>query len=422
MRFSMELSDIVPPHLSEPLYNSIGNSLTPYFEWNSVENAVFYTLQIALDSDFNSLVTSQNNIYLTSYQIPSENPLDSLTLYYWRVRAVDEFGNESFWSKVWNFGTLGNLPAPELVSPLNGNTDVRNFTSLIWDSVFGAGEYIVQISSDNNFDNIIFSDTTTENSSVFSGLSLQTEYWWRVLASYEGSSSFWSEYWSFTTGSIVLIGTETTYNSPYDYPAPFGRWDGSTRHQLLITSEELIAAGASTGLITKLYFDVFAANSIDALNDFTIKLKPTLQTTLTEFEYENWTTCFIAVPSYQPIDGLNSFEFQTPFEWDGISNLLVETCFYSPFALNIRNASHYYSATPSNSVAWYNGGSDLCVLNPVPTTNFSNLRPNIWFEFDISNIPTPELISPLNNSIENPINILFDWDDIENVVSYTLEL
>ena len=53
-----------------------------------------------------------------------------------------------------------------------------------------------------------------------------------------------------------VIGTGTINNGLYDYPAPYGNWYWSARHQILIRADELIAAGLSAGPINTLSFDV----------------------------------------------------------------------------------------------------------------------------------------------------------------------
>ncbi len=54
----------------------------------------------------------------------------------------------------------------------------------------------------------------------------------------------------------LTIGTGNIQNGATDYPAPYGNWYWSARHQLLIPASELIAAGLTAGNITTLAFDV----------------------------------------------------------------------------------------------------------------------------------------------------------------------
>ena len=74
-----------PSKLTAPLYNEVGLSLSPSFNWTSVSNADSYTLQIATTTNFSSIVQSINNITLLPYLLST--PLVENTIYYWRVLA-----------------------------------------------------------------------------------------------------------------------------------------------------------------------------------------------------------------------------------------------------------------------------------------------------------------------------------------------
>lgn len=52
------------------------------------------------------------------------------------------------------------------------------------------------------------------------------------------------------------IGTGTVTNSPTNYPAPYGNWYWSARHQILYRASELTAAGLSAGNINSLSFNI----------------------------------------------------------------------------------------------------------------------------------------------------------------------
>lgn len=54
----------------------------------------------------------------------------------------------------------------------------------------------------------------------------------------------------------VTIGNGTILNTETTYPAPYGNWYWSARHQLLYRASELLAAGLSAGNIDSLAFDI----------------------------------------------------------------------------------------------------------------------------------------------------------------------
>ncbi len=56
MRFTMDISGILPPQLVEPINNSLGNPVTPFFDWNDVIGATSYSFQVSTTADFTNIV------------------------------------------------------------------------------------------------------------------------------------------------------------------------------------------------------------------------------------------------------------------------------------------------------------------------------------------------------------------------------
>ncbi len=100
--FTME-SDAPPvPALLLPENGARQNS-QPSFSWGSVidPSGATYTLQIATDDSFNTLLLEKVGLTQAQYKLTREEGLhstDSDAPYYWRVRAVDGASNESVWS------------------------------------------------------------------------------------------------------------------------------------------------------------------------------------------------------------------------------------------------------------------------------------------------------------------------------------
>lgn len=92
------------PVLNSPLNNSTGISLSPMLDWEDVNAAMFYHLQVAADSGFSDLVINQNWFSVTHFTIPV-SVLNNGIRYYWRVSASNINGIGD-WSEIWNFRTL----------------------------------------------------------------------------------------------------------------------------------------------------------------------------------------------------------------------------------------------------------------------------------------------------------------------------
>jgi len=79
-----------------------------YFDWEDVDDlsGVTYTLQVASDADFTTIVLENKGLIYSEYTITKEEklePTEKKTPYYWRVKAVDGASNESGWTPPWLF-------------------------------------------------------------------------------------------------------------------------------------------------------------------------------------------------------------------------------------------------------------------------------------------------------------------------------
>ena len=74
-----------------------------YFDWENVDDpsGVTYTLQIATDVDFNTVVLEKEDLTSSEYFITEGEvllPTMKEAPYHWKVKAVDGAFNESEWS------------------------------------------------------------------------------------------------------------------------------------------------------------------------------------------------------------------------------------------------------------------------------------------------------------------------------------
>lgn len=182
--------------------------------------------------------------------------------------------------------------------------------------------------------------------------------------------------------SQITMGTGTTVNSTTSYPAIYGNWYRNTRHQILYRAAELLAAGVQPGKISSISWNVTQINGTTTYPDFTIKMKCTTATDLssTAFDQVGLSQVFYA-PSVNVTTGWNTYSFPVAYEWDGVSNLLIDVC-NSQTPSYTQNSSSPYSITPFISVRWYN--ADPTVACPIATGNSyapnNTYRPNIRFE------------------------------------------
>jgi gliding motility-associated-like protein len=159
--------------------------------------------------------------------------------------------------------------------------------------------------------------------------------------------------------SVVNVGTATTYQNgtASQYPSPYGNFYKSAHHQFLIHASELIGQVPSGGQIKSIAFDVRTNNSGSALSNFTIKMACVHDDSLTgRFIALNSLTTVYTAASYLPVSNWNVHNFPVPYDWDGVSNIVVDVCYVNNSNGSI-NPKMYYTTTPFQSV-WCTYGND----------------------------------------------------------------
>ena len=174
---------------------------------------------------------------------------------------------------------------------------------------------------------------------------------------------------------LKTVGSGLTSNSSSGYPAPYGNFYWGAKNQFLFLASELSAAGLVAGNITSLAFNATNLNASAALTNYNMAIATTTVTSLTSFTTAGLTTYFTS-PSYVPILGMNTHTLSTPYVWDGVSNIIIETCFNN--ASFTSNVSLTQSTVGFTSSVYYRADiGTVCSAPGAPTT--STLRPNISF-------------------------------------------
>jgi hypothetical protein len=129
-----------------------------------------------------------------------------------------------------------------------------------------------------------------------------------------------------TFGTAQLSGTAVT-STQFNTKSPYYRNFENRRTQYLVRATELNAQNFNT-LLQSIAFTVTAAPSVNPnnMNGYTIRLANTTNTDATA-QYTGAMTTVFGPVNYSPVVGLNTHTFSTPFNWDGVSNLLIEICF-----------------------------------------------------------------------------------------------
>lgn len=156
-----ELLDPITPTLLSPADGA--NILLPnYLEWEYMDDAMGYQLEIAYDKAFEDIIAVvpvDTNLFFTQPLVE----INGDTVYYWRVSA-QVANRESRYSEVRSF--TGDLFS--VTSPINGGIEVSVTPTITWDFVREGADYYVEIATSNTFKNaeIVFAESTKNTSIV----------------------------------------------------------------------------------------------------------------------------------------------------------------------------------------------------------------------------------------------------------------
>ncbi len=229
------------PVLTGPADGTLDISDAVTLTWEVAPGATS-RLQILTDESSSSIVLDVAGIAGGSYEYTD---LDASTVYYWRVRAVNDTG-ASDWSETFHFTTAGNLPAPPvLTAPADSTADLPYSLALRWQAETGA-RVDMQLAVDGAFSSIVVAVTgVSADSFQVTGLKPATEYFWRARAVNEVGASAWSGAARFTTrlnppaAPILLMPLNGALDIARDLML---RWEaGGDHYDLQVATDEQFA-------------------------------------------------------------------------------------------------------------------------------------------------------------------------------------
>ncbi|MBL0102449.1 MAG: hypothetical protein IPP51_00930 [Bacteroidetes bacterium] len=187
--------------------------------------------------------------------------------------------------------------------------------------------------------------------------------------------------------ATVTIGTGTVQNTTSSQPAPLGQFWTAHHEQYLILASELSAQGLVAGPISKLGFDVVSLGALNGVMNFQVSMAATSATSMSAaFVSSGMTQVYTDPATYFSATGWNTFNFTTPFSWNGTSNVVVDVslvnCATCPttactdFADNdVVNQST--TAFVSTAETHADGNCSVVTFAPTSTINTFSQRPNM---------------------------------------------
>ncbi len=153
--------------------------------------------------------------------------------------------------------------------------------------------------------------------SIANGLNFTTPVLW-------DTSIYYVEALTSTLSHEALIGDDNYIMGVDDYPSPYCVWYYGNRNQFLIHASELHATGMTAGPITSVSFNTIVPAAM-SMSNFYIKVGHTTESNL--YDWVTGLTEYYFNSSFSDVVGWNEHVFSTPFLWDGVSNIVIETCF-----------------------------------------------------------------------------------------------
>ncbi|MEM1214177.1 MAG: PA14 domain-containing protein [Bacteroidota bacterium] len=193
-----------------PSNNASDVSTSPSLGWNFAPSASTYQVQVATNSNFSTIVRTQNSITSTNWTVSPA--LDNSTTYYWRVTAINSEGSTLASNAGISFDTEAPTPPPgsfSLSTPSGGSAGVSNSPAFSWTSSAYASTYTLVVSANSNFSNPVVNASNITGTSYTppANLAYGTTYYWRVTANNNtGTANSNNNGLSFTTQDEPVVG------------------------------------------------------------------------------------------------------------------------------------------------------------------------------------------------------------------------
>lgn len=202
------------PYAAPALHTPANNATCVDFEqpliWEKVAGASSYEIIVSSQIDFADTLHFETNISDTLIAFPFDR---ELSLYYWKVRAIDN-NNNGYWSAPFTFTT--KLFPPDFEYPVDKKGGYPLTVHYVWKSKGTGAKYSLQVSDKIDFSNLIVDvENLTERTFTVYHTEHFKYYYWRVRAELNGCSSDWSKPFIFRTKlpAPVLLNPENNVSN-----------------------------------------------------------------------------------------------------------------------------------------------------------------------------------------------------------------
>ena len=186
------------------------------------------------------------------------------------------------------------------------------------------------------------------------------------------------------------IGALGNTNTATGFPSPYNHNKKYVKEQYIFTADELAAAGHNAGSISSISFflDTLCGGITDPdtvhFSFFKVAMGATSKV---NFEANNdWlpTTTVLNDTAFMTIktrEGWYKHNFNTPFLWDGVSNIVVQVVRGTDVNVNSGSRVAYTTTSTANTTLSKNDNSDANIENYTNNGTRNSRRPDITFGF-----------------------------------------
>ncbi len=394
------------------------SNLSPYveFDWTSLNGIFGYEIEMDTLSTFNSLADQVNFI-------SGSSTFDGFNLYfnavyYWRVRAINSVDTTA-WTTTNIFTIVGQIP---LLAPLSGSINLPPATTLTWFGINGVNGYEVQYDTTNNFSSTAAVSMITGNNTIapINDLFFHQFYYWRVRAFHDLDSSDWS-----ATNNFFIIDRLQNI-----YPANLAQ----------NLTQNVNFKWSSTSSINGYLLEVNTLNDFSSGNSLLVSNADTtytlnnlvLQTTYywRVRTYNNVDTTYWSIPrEFRTIDqplliSPNDFALSTAINgsliWESIPlatayEVSIDTSANFNSALLI---THIQNDTTYKCADLFFGTNYYWKVRVILSNDTLNWSPARLF----TTIDQVGLISPLDLSLNQPLNTVLLWEVSKGINHFDIEV
>jgi hypothetical protein len=182
------------------------------WETPTTEGTITFKLEVAVDAAFSSIIYNSDWVSETSLVV-EQMGLEGDRLYYWRVKAKNEFG-EGEYSEIRNY--LAGFPArPGISKPVHLSENVDINPMVVWSVAENTDSVIVEFSEASSYNPLAATgmlESTPGQGQLNQNLKSQTWYYLRIKAQNEFGTSIYSSNKYFKTGTGTAISSSEVHS------------------------------------------------------------------------------------------------------------------------------------------------------------------------------------------------------------------